>query len=138
LSDFANPQRFGVTYQDNRPVVDPGGMQVDLTVNVERPADGTIKVTIVGQLDVSTAPYLRDRLIELFSEGLDDEAHVVVDLREVPFLDSTGVGVLVGAYNRIAARTGTMSVIAHPRIRPVLQIAGLDRVWTITEPPATS
>ena len=56
---------------------------------------------IGGEIDVYTAPRLRERLIEMVDAG---ENQVVIDLGRVEFLDSTGLGVLVGAHRRLRCR----------------------------------
>ena len=67
-------------------------------------SDHTV-LEIGGEIDVYTAPRLRERLIEMVDAG---ERHVVVDLGRVEFLDSTGLGVLVGAHRRLRAGDGSL------------------------------
>lgn len=82
-----------------------------------------------GEIDVYTAPKLRERLIEMVNSG---EKHVVVDLGRVEFLDSTGLGVLVGAHRRLRARDGSLNLVCpHDRLLKVFRITGLDNVFDI-------
>src|SRR5262245_65557989 len=84
---------------------------------------------IGGEIDVYTAPRLRERLIELVNAG---QKHVVVDLGRVEFLDSTGLGVLVGAHRRLLAREGSLNLVCpHERLLKVFRITGLDGVFDI-------
>jgi anti-sigma B factor antagonist len=84
---------------------------------------------IGGEIDVYTAPRLRERLIEMVNAG---EKHVVVDLGRVEFLDSTGLGVLVGAHRRLKAREGSLNLVCpHERLLKVFRITGLDNVFDI-------
>src|SRR5689334_6766234 len=84
-----------------------------------------------GEIDVYTAPQLRERLIALVEEGA---RQVVVDLGRVEFLDSTGLGVLVGALKRLRGVNGDLSLVcAQERLLKIFRITGLDRVFTIHE-----
>ena len=69
-------------------------------------------VEVPGDLDMSTTPQLRDRLLELVQGG----AQVVgVDLTEVGFLDSSGLGALVVAYKELRERDGWLGVVGAAR-----------------------
>jgi anti-sigma B factor antagonist len=84
-----------------------------------------------GEIDVYTAPQLRERLIALVEDGA---RQVVVDLNRVEFLDSTGLGVLVGALKRLRGVNGDLSLVcAQERLLKIFRITGLDRVFTIHE-----
>ncbi len=93
--------------------------------------DGVPVVSASGEIDVATAPPLRDRLQALTSSG---KSTVVVDLLGVTFLDSTALGVLVGALKRCREAGGDLPlVIAEPRILKVFEITGLTGVFPIFE-----
>ena len=99
-----------------------------------RKVDEHSVVDVKGEIDVYTAPKLREKLIELVSEGSYD---VVVNLEGVDFLDSTGLGVLVGALKRVKAHDGNFvtggTIIVRQRgrrFRPGLN-AGLGKDDTI-------
>jgi hypothetical protein len=66
---------------------------VDLSLSTRTEGDRTI-VEVGGEIDVYTAPRLREQLVDLVADG---KYHLVVDMERVDFLDSTGLGVLVGA-----------------------------------------
>ncbi|MBA3430263.1 MAG: STAS domain-containing protein [Actinobacteria bacterium] len=86
-------------------------------------------VDVSGEIDVYTAPKLREKLIELVSEG---EHNIVINLEEVDFLDSTGLGVLVGALKRVKGHNGTLALICtQDKILKVFQVTGLDKVFAI-------
>jgi anti-sigma B factor antagonist len=89
-------------------------------------------VTVVGasgELDATTAPQLRLLLLDLLE---DSQRNVVVDLSAVTFLDSTGLGVLVGGTRRLTDAGGTFSlVVTDARILQVLHLTGLQRVLTV-------
>jgi anti-sigma B factor antagonist len=82
-----------------------------------------------GEIDVYTAPQLRERLISLVDGG---DRRVVVDLGRVEFLDSTGLGVLVGALKRLRGVDGELSLVCpQERLLKIFRITGLDRVFTL-------
>ena len=88
-----------------------------------------VVLEVGGEIDVYTAPRLRERLLELVSAGT---RHVVVDLAKVDFLDSTGLGVLVGAHRRLRASHGRLSLVcSHERLLKIFRITGLDSVFEI-------
>lgn len=92
--------------------------------------DGRSEVRLVGDLDISTAPLLREGLLRILADGSGD---VTLDLSRLSFIDSTGLSVLVGAYKR-ARESGRTVVLRSPRpsARKVLEISGLDTVFEIT------
>lgn len=101
---------------------------IDLGLDlVER--DGWAVLAVSGEVDVATAPRLRERLIELVNSG---RHRIVVDLSGVEFLDSTGLGVLVGALKRVRTHDGELALVcAEPRILKVFEITGLTKVFTM-------
>jgi anti-sigma B factor antagonist len=101
-----------------------------LSLTTER-SETRVLVTGVGQLDIATAPLLREELVDVFVRGAP--AHLIVDLAEVEYADSTGLGVLVGARRRVAAEGGRMSVVANDRVARVMRLSGLDQLWKIVD-----
>jgi anti-sigma B factor antagonist len=103
---------------------------MDQTFDIsDREVDGVPVVSVVGEIDVATAPQLRDRLRERTPPGAEV---VVVDLLDVTFLDSTALGVLVGALKRSREAGGDLRLaINQPRIRKVFEITGLTGVFSI-------
>jgi anti-sigma B factor antagonist len=88
-----------------------------------------IVLTVEGEVDVYTAPLLRQKLVELADGG---PRRIVVNLEPVEFLDSTGLGVLVAALNRMRRQEGDVELIcSQSRILRVFEITGLTRVFTI-------
>ncbi len=100
---------------------------VDLRLEVgDRAGDVTV-VTVEGEVDMATAPTLRERLHALVADG---RRTIIVDLEKVDFLDSTGLGVLIGAMRRLRSADGDLIVVVtQPRIRKVFEITGLDRAF---------
>lgn len=91
--------------------------------------DGWTVVAASGEIDVATAPALRDRLTELVEAG---STRLVVDLEDVDFIDSTGLGVLVGGARRARAEDGDLRLVCtNTRILKVFAATGLDEVFSI-------
>lgn len=101
----------------------------EFRVDVERGSDERPIVHVVGDVDLHSAPILRDRLTALAG---DPGAQVTVDLSESTFLDSMALGVLLGAKKRLADVGGELElVVSTPEIRRVFEITMLDRVFEI-------
>lgn len=97
-----------------------------LTAQALRRADVGV-VEVVGEVDASTAYILRDALTEAIAEGA---THVIADLTGVTFMDSSGLGVLVGRLKEIRARGGSLHVAAgHERVLRVFEVTRLDTVF---------
>lgn len=101
---------------------------MDLSLDVTRSGDWSV-VRVGGEIDLATAPRLRERLITVIDDGAD---RLVVDLGGVDFIDSTGLGVLIGALKRVRGRDGDLRLVCgEPRILKVFEITGLDKVFEI-------
>lgn len=99
-----------------------------LTVATTERDDVTI-VTVSGEVDVYTAPQLRAVLEERIAAG---QTALIVDLQDVGFLDSTGLGVLVGRVKAVKKLDGWLRVVcSNERILRLFAITGLDRVIAI-------
>lgn len=86
-------------------------------------------VAVAGEIDVATAPRFRERLIDLIGQG---RHRIVVDMSWVEFIDSTGLGVLIGALKRIRSHEGDLRlVIDDRRVLKVFEITGLDQVFEV-------
>ena len=101
---------------------------MDLRLEVTE-RDGWAVLAVGGEVDVATAPRLREQLISLVNQG---SHRIVVDLTAVDFLDSTGLGVLVGALKRVRTHDGDLSLVCdEPRILKVFEITGLTKVFAM-------
>ena len=96
-----------------------------------RATDGIEVIDVQGEIDIYTAPRLRELLIDLVSQG---SYQLVVSLDEVGFLDSAGLGVLVGGLKRVRAHDGSLDLVCtQQRILKILKITGLTAVFSIYE-----
>jgi anti-sigma B factor antagonist len=106
----------------------PWRTQVDLSLTTRTEGDRTI-VSVGGEIDVYTAPKLREQLVDLVNAG---QYHLVVDMEDVEFLDSTGLGVLVGGLKRVRAHEGSLRLVCtQERILKIFRITGLTKVFPI-------
>jgi anti-sigma B factor antagonist len=105
-------------------------MTENLIVETHDNGDVTV-VSVKGEVDLYTAPGLKDRLADLVSGG---RTRLAVDLGGVEFMDSTGLGVLIGGLKRCKEAGGSLALVAprEPVIK-VLSITGLDKVFSIHE-----
>lgn len=101
---------------------------MDLALATRAVGDTTI-VVVSGEIDVYTAPRLRDQISQLVGEGV---RHLVIDMEGVEFLDSTGLGVLVGALKKVRTQDGSLGLICtQERLLKIFRITGLARVFLI-------
>jgi anti-sigma B factor antagonist len=102
----------------------------------ERVEQGVPIVAVIGEIDVATAPQLRECLHTVIAQGPTD---LVLDLLGVTFLDSTALGVLVGALKRCREAGGELHVVVNdPRIMKIFEITGLDKVFPISDSMSTA
>jgi anti-sigma B factor antagonist len=104
---------------------------VGFAVTVERTADANI-VTPVGELDLSTSPRLRSVTYDL---ALESSSALILDLTQVPFIDSTALGGLIALRRWTFARSSRLVMIVEPRsvVDRVLKVSGLDKTFHLAE-----
>lgn len=108
---------------------------MDLTLTTHQEGDRTV-VAVGGEIDVYTAPKLREQLVDLVNAG---QYHLVVDMEQVEFLDSTGLGVLVGGLKRVRAHDGSLRLVCtQERIVKIFRITGLTKVFPIHDSVAAA
>ena len=110
--------------------LDPGQFRFDL---VESSA-AVATVRLVGELDLYTAPVLHSALVDLFDSGVRS---VTIDLSDLDFIDSTGLSELVVALKRHRQAGGDLVLRSpNPTTAKVLEISGLDRIFTVAREAA--
>jgi anti-sigma B factor antagonist len=101
---------------------------VDLSLVTRTEGDKTV-IAVGGEIDVYTAPKLREQIVQLVEDG---QYHLVVDMEQVEFLDSTGLGVLVGGLKRVRAHDGSLRLVCtQERILKIFRITGLTKVFPV-------
>lgn len=102
------------------------GGELSVTVRHDR---GVAIAEVTGSIDMSTVAGLRERLLEVADRGLP----MIVDLNRVDFIDSAGLGALVGAFRRASERGGSLhAVCSRPQARKLLWLTGVDRRIPLT------
>jgi anti-anti-sigma factor len=92
-------------------------------------------VRVTGEVDVATCGLLRDRLLRIVTD--EGFRGLVVNLAGVRFMDSTGMGVLVGVWRRVAATTASLALaVPAPQVQRVLDTAGLTKVLPVYDTEA--
>lgn len=101
-----------------------------MSLRVESNAEPLLAVVAAsGELDLATVPKLREAISEHIVEG---RRNILVDLRAVTYIDSTGLGVLVGAAKAVHSGGGSLRLVCDsPRLLRLLRITGLDRALAV-------
>ena len=101
---------------------------IQLELDTRTEGDWTV-LDVVGEVDLYTAPSLRDKLVSMIDGGA---RRLLVNLGGVGFMDSSGLGVLVGGLKRSKERGGDLSLVCSegPPLK-VLSITGLDKVFAV-------
>lgn len=101
---------------------------MDLSL-LEKDLQGFHIIEVSGEIDVYTAPKLRETIVAAVDRGY---SRLIVDIEKVAFLDSTGLGVLVGALKRVRSDNGSLDIICtNERLLRIFDITGLDRVFEL-------
>ena len=108
---------------------------IDIKVDTRAVGDWNV-VDVEGEVDVFTAPKLREAIIGLLADGKEK---IIVNLEGVPFMDSTGLGVLVGGLKRVKERNGELAIAgAQGTVLRVLNVTGLNAVFALHESVTTA
>ena len=95
-------------------------------VEVTQHGANGVTVALRGELDIAAAPKLRETVLDLVNAP---RCELTLDLADLEFLDSTGIGVIVGAWRRVEAQEGTLAIVnARRRVADAIQLVGLDRL----------
>jgi anti-sigma B factor antagonist len=101
---------------------------MELEIGTARRGDACV-VTIAGEVDIYTSPALKTALAAATTDGC---GMIIVDLDRVGFIDSSGLGVLVGALRRAREAGGDLRVVSgNDTVARILRITGLDRVFSL-------
>ena len=105
-----------------------GGTTVEITLSHRR-TDGWDIVEVHGDVDLATAPALRDQLDDLLTNG---SRRILVNLEGVSFMDSSGLNAIVAAMRGVREVDGEIAVVCtNETILKILAITGIDRLLTV-------
>ena len=102
-------------------------LQIDLEHNGK-----TLIVRLKGELDHHTADTLKQRMEDAIKQG--QLTHIILSLKYLDFMDSSGLGVILGRYKQITAKGGKMVVCdVSPAVNRLFQMSGLFKILSIHE-----
>jgi anti-sigma B factor antagonist len=102
---------------------------IEFRLDVESRGDGRAVLRVAGEVDVYTAPQIREQVQDLAAKGT---VHLIADLGPVEFIDSSGLGALIGGLRRVREDDGSLVlVITTRRILRIFQLTGLTKAFTI-------
>ena len=100
-----------------------------MKITMEERAGRTVLSLKESRLDAHNSGELKDRILRLFEEGGRD---LVVDLRDVQFIDSSGLGALLSGHKNAAQRSASFVLAGlQPRVRSMFELTRLQRVFEI-------
>jgi anti-sigma B factor antagonist len=102
---------------------------IEFSIEDHRLDGDTHVIAVTGEVDLFTAPEFKDRVMAPIAADVD---RVVVDLTGATFIDSSSLGVLIGAHRRLRGRGGRLLIACdHQAILKTFRVTGLDGVFTI-------
>jgi stage II sporulation protein AA (anti-sigma F factor antagonist) len=109
------------------------GIYWEVAMTIVHTVQGSlVRVALKGDLDLKTADPLRDALDKLMDRYRD--RNLVLDLSEVGFVDSSGLGVILGRYRRLKEQGRAIALTGvRPQVRSVLELAGVESIINITD-----
>jgi anti-sigma B factor antagonist len=109
-------------------------MNVKFNVSSTTLEDGIVLVDLQGEVDAFTAPKLKQEMIQQIENG---SSRLIVDLADVGYLDSTGLGVLIGGLKRTRDKGGDLVLVCpNVRISRIFDITGLSRIFEMFQTEA--
>lgn len=103
-------------------------LHMELDISTER-AGAKCTIALGGEVDVYTSPKLKQELADAVDSGC---VHIVVDLENLSFIDSSGLGVLVSALRRVKEQGGTLRLVCtKDGTLKIFRITGLDKVFPL-------
>lgn len=104
-------------------------MQREFTIETSPLGGAGVLVSVRGEIDLLTAPEFKAAVSEAMSRGAEE---IVIDLTQTTFLDSSSLGVLIGAHRRLSRRGRRLLVVCdQPSVLRVLRITGLDGIFEV-------
>ncbi|MGC8861938.1 MAG: STAS domain-containing protein [Armatimonadota bacterium] len=105
-------------------------MEMDLGIEIRKNGKITV-IQLAGELDAYTASRFREVMVEAIEDGGEN---LIVSMGDVEYIDSSGLGALVGGLKRVSERKGKIVVVRpRPQVRKVFEITGLEKVFPLFE-----
>jgi len=102
---------------------------MNLRVETQKPQEEVAVIALSGEVDVYTSPRVKQEVVDLLNAGT---TRLIVDLSGVEYLDSTGLGVLIGGLKRARERDGDLKLVCdNLRILRIFEITGLTKIFEI-------
>jgi len=102
---------------------------MNLKVTPRRVDDSTQALDLEGEVDVYTAPLLRQEIMDQVDAGVKN---LLVNLDKVEYLDSTGLGILIGGVKRLKEQGGSLRLVGpSARISRIFEITGLNKIFDV-------
>ena len=104
-------------------------MAIEFEISDRRVGKDTHVISVTGEIDLFTAPEFKQHVSAPIDAGV---SHVIVDLTRTTFIDSSSLGVLIGAHRRLKLRGGSLVIVCdNDAITKTFRITGLDGVFTL-------
>ena len=105
-------------------------MEMDLQINVRSERNVAI-VDLTGEVDAYTSTRFRETMVELIDAGA---VNLIIVMNKVEYIDSSGLGALVGGLKRASEREGRIVIVCkNPQVKKVFEITGLERVFPLCQ-----
>ena len=102
---------------------------MNLKIDPRRLSDGMQALDLEGEVDVYTAPLLRQAIVDQVEAGTK---HLLINLGKVEYLDSTGLGILIGGVKRLKEQGGSLRLVGpSARITRIFEITGLNKIFDV-------
>lgn len=102
---------------------------MDIKVTTKPVKDKAHAVEVQGEIDVYSSPKVKEAINELIEKG---HYTLIINLEGVRYIDSTGLGVLIGALKKVREHSGSISLICtNPQIKKIFNITGLVKIFGI-------
>lgn len=102
---------------------------MDIKIETRALGDAAQGIEINGEIDVYTSPKVKEIINELIEKG---NYQLVINLEGVRYIDSTGLGVLIGALKKVREKNGAINLVCNnPQIKKIFNITGLVKIFGI-------
>ena len=104
---------------------------MSLEIKYSTTSENTLEIKPVGEVDIYTSPELKNKIFELIEEKNQD---ITINGEYLEYIDSTGLGVLMGIYKKLQEKNLNIKVIdLKPNIYKLFDITGLNKIFNIQE-----